>query len=131
MAEILTTKDKLYPERLYYAMKTTGSQTVFFKDLPDGSPELLPLQLSLKIADHSPDGFNWGFGGSGAAQLSLALLLNATSDPDISLKYYTYFEWDLVVKFEKKWTLLRSDILAWLEKEKAKELYQLHTERRN
>lgn len=30
---------------------------------------------SQKIRNHSPTGFNWGYGGSGPAQLALAILL--------------------------------------------------------
>lgn len=30
---------------------------------------------SQKLRNHSPDGFNWGYGGSGPAQLALAILL--------------------------------------------------------
>lgn len=30
---------------------------------------------SLKIRNHSPDGFNWGYGGSGPAQLALAICI--------------------------------------------------------
>jgi len=30
---------------------------------------------SQKIINHSPDGFSWGYGGSGPAQLALAILL--------------------------------------------------------
>lgn len=30
---------------------------------------------SQKIVNHSPDGFNWGYGGSGVAQLALAVAL--------------------------------------------------------
>lgn len=30
---------------------------------------------SLKIINHSPTGFSWGYGGSGPAQLALAILL--------------------------------------------------------
>ena len=36
--------------------------------------ELLPGP-SQRVWNHSPDGFNWGFGGYGAAQLALAILL--------------------------------------------------------
>jgi len=32
-------------------------------------------QASQKITNHSPDGFCWGYAGSGPAQLALALLL--------------------------------------------------------
>ena len=30
---------------------------------------------SQKAWNHSPDGFNWGYGGSGPAQLALAIML--------------------------------------------------------
>jgi len=30
---------------------------------------------SLKIVNHSPDGFNWGYAGSGPAQLALAVCM--------------------------------------------------------
>ena len=30
---------------------------------------------SLKVRNHSPTGFSWGYGGSGPAQLALAILL--------------------------------------------------------
>jgi hypothetical protein len=36
---------------------------------------ILPLQDSLKVSNHSPDGFSWGYEGSGPAQLALAILL--------------------------------------------------------
>lgn len=37
---------------------------------------------SQKIRNHSPDGFNWGYGGSGPAQLALAIMLELTGKPD-------------------------------------------------
>ena len=37
--------------------------------------EVLSPEPSLKIRNHSPDGFAWGYGGSGPSQLSLAILL--------------------------------------------------------
>lgn len=37
--------------------------------------EKLTPERSQKIWNHSPDGFNWGYGGSGPSQLALAVLL--------------------------------------------------------
>jgi hypothetical protein len=37
--------------------------------------EYLDIRPSLKIENHSPTGFNWGYGGSGPAQLALAILM--------------------------------------------------------
>lgn len=33
---------------------------------------------SQKVRNHSPDGFNWGYAGSGPAQLALAIMLELT-----------------------------------------------------
>jgi len=41
----------------------------------EGRARQLPPRNSL--VDHSPDGFEWGYGGSGPAQLALALLADA------------------------------------------------------
>jgi len=45
-----------------------------------------------KIWNHSPDGFNWGYGGSGPAQLALAIKLKLTGKPD----GYQNFKFDFV-----------------------------------
>ena len=37
---------------------------------------------SQKHHNHSPDGFNWGYEGSGPAQLALAIMLEITGKPD-------------------------------------------------
>ena len=36
---------------------------------------LLSPERSQKLVNHSPDGFNWGYGGSGPSQLALAICL--------------------------------------------------------
>lgn len=37
---------------------------------------------SLKVRNHSPDGFNWGYSGSGPSQLVLAVMLKLTGKSD-------------------------------------------------
>ena len=56
----------------------------------DGVP-LTPTE-SQKVRNHSPDGFNWGYGGSGPAQLALALMLKLTGSYDS----YQDFKWRFV-----------------------------------
>ncbi|MBA7465149.1 hypothetical protein ES707_00311 [subsurface metagenome] len=56
--------------------------------------ELLPGR-SQKIVNHSPDGFNWGYGGSGPAQLALAILLRFLSNHE-ALSRYQQFKWDVI-----------------------------------
>ncbi|MFA5790592.1 MAG: DUF6166 domain-containing protein [Caldisericia bacterium] len=43
--------------------------------------ELLSPEESQKCRNHSPDGFCWGYFGSGPAQLSLAIVLKLTGQP--------------------------------------------------
>lgn len=44
--------------------------------------ELLDPKQSLKVRNHSPDGFGWGYSGSGASQLALAVVLKLTGKHD-------------------------------------------------
>jgi hypothetical protein len=52
--------------------------------------EELPLRNDL--ADHSPTGFGWGYGGSGPAQLSLALLAHLLEDDALAVVWYQRFK---------------------------------------
>ena len=60
----------------------------------------LSLEKSLSIADHSPDGFQWGYNGSGPAQLAAAILYETTDDVDLSREYYQLFKFDHVSQWE-------------------------------
>ena len=51
---------------------------------------------SLEVVNHSPTGFEWGYSGSGPAQLALALLLDYYDDEDIARRYYMEFKTEVV-----------------------------------
>jgi len=55
-----------------HTLKGDANRTVWL----DG--ERLDPKPSQKVYNHSPDGFNWGYGGSGPAQLALAVVLALT-----------------------------------------------------
>jgi hypothetical protein len=57
----------------------------------------LSPKKSQDIINHSPDGFNWGYHGSGPAQLALALLLEFR-DEVFARKYYQNFKFDVISK---------------------------------
>ena len=61
-----------------------------------GGREILP-ERSQRICNHSPGGFAWGYGGSGPAQLALAVLLHFV-DERTALSRYQDFKWDFVAK---------------------------------
>ncbi len=115
---------KIYPEALYYAERYSqcGHQPVFKRLLPDGEPTELSPEPSQKLNDHSLDVFQWGYSGSGPAQLALALLLDATTDPEMALAHYQQFKWDKVATWGDAWRITKSEILLWLEIENAHQL---------
>jgi len=96
---------------IYKGVRTNGGmggQEV----LKDGEP--LSLAPSLKLHSHSPDGFNWGYGGSGPAQLALALLYDVTGNKDIALANYQDFKWYYVAQLGEHWQITDEEIQNWL-----------------
>jgi len=85
-----------------------GAQTVF----RDG--EVLSAAPSRRLINHSPDGFQWGYCGSGPSQLALALLLDATHDENIALAHYHEFKAEFVARWGQSWCITQAEILAWL-----------------
>jgi len=69
---------------------------------PDNTP--LRVAPSRSLATHSK-GFEWGYAGSGPAQLSLALLLDYYGDADLALACYQQFCVRVVSDLEGRWTL--------------------------
>jgi len=62
--------------------------------------EQLTPERSLELVNHSPSGFEWGYGGSGPAQLALALLLDYTDDEEVALAEYKTFKTEVVSQLE-------------------------------
>ena len=57
-----------------------------------------PLPIRLDLVEQSPTGFDWGYGGSGPAQLAIAILADLTVDDLYSKARYMSFKWDVVAK---------------------------------
>lgn len=94
-------------------MDTSGDAVVLVLDPEHQTAHYLPHLCTTRTSRakahvehygcHSPDGFNWGYGGSGPAELALMLLL------------------DLGISAERAWTAhqsLKSQILAGLDQDK-------------
>jgi hypothetical protein len=65
-----------------------------------------PLNPRFDLWNHSPTGFEWGYGGSGPAQLALALLADHLSDDDEAVKLHQDFKRTLVASLPYRgWTL--------------------------
>lgn len=88
------------------------------------------------IIHHSPTGMEWGYGGSGPADLALSILahylgeqmavqryLNAMNQPagtwdltePAAVRLYQRFKWAFVANFDREaWRLTGTQIAAWL-----------------
>ena len=73
------------------------------------------LQKSLDIRNHSPTGFNWGYGGSGPHQLALALLMDATNDNYVAETFHHDFTKEFVSQWGQKWETSDDVINAWVK----------------
>lgn len=69
------------------------------------------LDLRLDLRDHSPTGFEWGYGGSGPAQLALALIADATGDGELALAVYQDFKTEIVAELPREcWQLEAGEV---------------------
>jgi hypothetical protein len=80
--------------------------------LVDG--ERLDPGPSQDVWNHSPNGFAWGYSGSGPAQLALALLLRAGLHPDVAVRLHQRFKREFIViqPQDERWAL-DVDVAAW------------------
>jgi hypothetical protein len=62
------------------------------------------LTDSLKIRNHSPDGFNWGYGGSGPAQSALAICLHIFQNQYVAEALYQSFKAEFVARWQPQLT---------------------------
>ena len=95
-----------------------GGFIVKVVDADSEKEDVLSAAPSQKLINHSPNGFNWGYGGSGLSQLALGLLLHVTSDSHLSLRHYQQFKWEIVANLPGTWELTETSILEWIEQSK-------------
>jgi hypothetical protein len=103
----------LQPARLYVGFRLDGKWIVKADDKP------IEPQRSQAVRNHSPDGFSWGYGGSGPAQLALALLLHAGLNDSVAGELYQSFKWQIVAQWSQhaNWLLRGSDLVYWIEQQ--------------
>ncbi|HEX2255635.1 MAG TPA: DUF6166 domain-containing protein [Afifellaceae bacterium] len=82
---------------------------------PDQVRRLLDPRLDL--ARHSPSGLEWGFGGSGPAQLALALAADVLGDDRRALAVHQDLKWELTARLPatRGWARSEAEILRLIE----------------
>lgn len=85
----------------------------------DGTVREITPERSLKVANHSPTGFAWGYPGSGPAQSALAILLDYTNDEELSEELHQLFKFDFIAGMPEQGGSVSSDeIDSWLAAKK-------------
>jgi len=95
--------------RVYTGKRTLQGNLV----MVDGKP--LPQRLDLWA--HSPTGFEWGYSGSGPAQLALALAADVLHDDERAVRVHQHLKRKLIANLDGDWTLAEEDILLAIERE--------------
>ena len=80
--------------------------------LIDGQP--FGIDESLQVRNASPTGFNWGYGGSGPAQLALAICLLYLPAPK-ALAAHQLFKWQIVCNLEPDFELDGKELEHWFK----------------
>jgi hypothetical protein len=105
-----------YPAEPFVFVEIDGKGRINF--------ETLMLEKSLKVRNHSPTGFEWGYGGSGPHQLALALLMDAIGDDYVAETFYQDFCLAHVMRWSREktskgWSITDEYIRAWVKNKQA------------
>jgi hypothetical protein len=89
----------------------TGENLVMVSE-PGKAQRVLDPDPSLRVINHSPTGFSWGYMGLGPAQLALAILLDYSGDADWAKKHYQTFKERIigVLNPAMEWQIYGSEI---------------------
>lgn len=76
--------------------------------------KVLDPARSQRVMNHSPDGFAWGYGGSGPAQLALAILLEAGISALHAIRLHHRFKAQIIQALPQRndWAI-ELDVRAW------------------
>lgn len=95
----------------YTGLRRADGGATVHKQVDDLAPTELPMRNDIR--NHSPDGAEWGYGGSGPAQLSLALLADVLGD-EAAQDLYQRFKRAVVAGFSREgFTITADAIEAW------------------
>ena len=97
-----------------YVLVRTANRCKLFRDSIK-----IPLGDSLKLRNHSPDGFEYGYHGSGPAQTALAILLDLCGEKK-ALSYYQKFKREVIANLSRKEPIHKiplKTVREWVEKQ--------------
>ena len=115
---------ELYPKHIlqnpypavFIGCRDLNGTSVYYRTAK-GIESKLDLAPSLKISNHSPTGFEWGYFGSGPSQLALAIILKACGKEPASW-YYQDFKSEVIAMIPRDnymyWTMTVANVKEWV-----------------
>lgn len=95
--------------KIFRGVRTSSGCTVTVDDKP--------LSLCTEIVNHSPDAFEWGYGGSGPAQLALAILMECFQNPEQAERLHHGFKWKVIAAIQSDvWQMTDDEVIQALDK---------------
>jgi hypothetical protein len=75
------------------------------------------LEPRLDLVNHSPNGFEWGYGGSGPAQLALAICADLLDDDERADRVHQDFKWRMIAPIRSdEWELTEWTVRCAIER---------------
>ena len=109
----------LHSDRVYTIQRTPQGVVCTVNDEP------IPLRLDLW--NHSPTGFEFGYGGSGPAQLALAILADCCGD-NVAVTFHEAFKWAVISRITGPGASLTAtfvrDVVAGIQAEREARQYR-------
>lgn len=99
-------------DRLYEGWRENGEAGPGIVKVTDQGRSPRKLDPRHDLRNHSPDGFQWGYGGSGPAQLALALVADATGDDELAQRTYQRLKFKVIAALGGSWRVTAADIVA-------------------
>jgi len=110
----IPTVERMGVLKVYYGKRGRDGISVEIRER--GPTRRRPLDSRLDLFNRSPTGFEWGYGGSGPAQLALAILADHLGDDQKTVRLHQDFNWSVVAKLNCDGRLSSGDIERWLER---------------
>ena len=122
-AEAKTLHDKMF-SGLYVAERGSDNIVRLFCEMPNNHPRFeVPIKESQDLVNHS-ESFEYGYAGSGPAQLGLAILFRITKSKDLALRHYQDFKSEILAetpRHVKQMCFVGLDVVNWIaDKERNK-----------
>ncbi len=116
-----TTPKPVEMDCIYVGTRDGDSAPLVTCEYGDGTVELLDPRLDL--ANHSPTGFEWGYGGSGPTQLALAIVAHVAGDGH-DMRNYLVSEFKVrfvqrIPRDAPSWVLSAKTVWEWVQAEVA------------